>query len=43
MVLVTRKDLPVKTFQNSRAYVTANQKKVQCGMAGIGAASISTA
>ncbi len=39
MVLVTKKDLPAKTFQEFQAYVTANQKKVQYGMAGIGAAS----
>lgn len=39
MVLVTKKDLPAKTFQEFQAYVKANQKKVQYGMAGIGAAS----
>jgi len=39
MVLVTKKDLPAKTFQEFMAYVKANQKKVQYGMAGIGAAS----
>src|SRR4051812_5596677 len=39
MVLVTKKDLPAKTFQEFVAYVIANQKKVQYGMAGIGAAS----
>ena len=39
MVLVTKKDLPAKTFQEFVAYVKANQKKVQYGMAGIGAAS----
>jgi tripartite-type tricarboxylate transporter receptor subunit TctC len=39
MVLVTKKDLPAKTFAEFMAYVRANQKKVQYGMAGIGAAS----
>ena len=39
MVLVTKKDLPAKDFKEFQAYVTANQKKVQYGMAGIGAAS----
>jgi len=39
MVLVTRKDLPAKTFQEFQAYVKANEKKMQYGMAGIGAAS----
>jgi tripartite-type tricarboxylate transporter receptor subunit TctC len=39
MVLVTKKDLPAKTFPEFMAYVRANQKKVQYGMAGIGAAS----
>ena len=39
MVLVTRKDLPAKNFAEFEAYVKANQKKVQYGMAGIGAAS----
>ena len=39
MVLVTKKDLPAKTFPEFQAYVKANQKKVQYGMAGIGAAS----
>jgi tripartite-type tricarboxylate transporter receptor subunit TctC len=39
MVLVTKKDLPAKTFAEFQAYVKANQKKVQYGMAGIGAAS----
>jgi tripartite-type tricarboxylate transporter receptor subunit TctC len=39
MVLVTKKDLPAKTFAEFKDYVTANQKKVQYGMAGIGAAS----
>lgn len=39
MVLVTKKDLPVKNFQEFMAYVKANQKKAQYGMAGIGAAS----
>jgi tripartite-type tricarboxylate transporter receptor subunit TctC len=39
MVLVAKKDLPAKTFAEFQAYVKANQKKVQYGMAGIGAAS----
>jgi len=39
MVLVTKKDLPAKDFGEFMAYVKANQKKVQYGMAGIGAAS----
>ena len=39
MVLVTRKDLPAKDFAEFMAYVKANQKKAQYGMAGIGAAS----
>jgi tripartite-type tricarboxylate transporter receptor subunit TctC len=39
MVLVAKKDLPAKTFQEFQAYVKANEKKVQYGMAGIGAAS----
>ena len=39
MVLVTKKDLPAKTFQEFQAYVKANEKKMQYGMAGIGAAS----
>ena len=39
MVLVTKKDLPAKNFTEFMAYVKANQKKVQYGMAGIGAAS----
>jgi tripartite-type tricarboxylate transporter receptor subunit TctC len=39
MVLVTRKDLPAKTFQEFQVYVKANEKKMQYGMAGIGAAS----
>jgi putative tricarboxylic transport membrane protein len=39
MVLVTKKDLPVNNFAEFMAYVRANQKKVQYGMAGIGAAS----
>jgi len=39
MVLVVKKDLPVKDFAEFQAYVKANQKKVQYGMAGIGAAS----
>ena len=39
MVLVTKKDLPVKDFAEFAAWVRANQKKAQYGMAGIGAAS----
>ncbi|MFO1080664.1 MAG: tripartite tricarboxylate transporter substrate-binding protein [Reyranellaceae bacterium] len=39
MVLVVKKDLPAKDFPEFMAYVKANQKKVQYGMAGIGAAS----
>ena len=39
MVLVTKKDLPAKTFPEFMEYVKANQKKVQYGMAGIGSAS----
>jgi tripartite-type tricarboxylate transporter receptor subunit TctC len=39
MVLVVRKDLPAKNFAEFMAYVKANQKKTQYGMAGIGAAS----
>ncbi|MBM3647470.1 MAG: tripartite tricarboxylate transporter substrate binding protein BugD [Alphaproteobacteria bacterium] len=39
MVLVAKKDLPAKTFPEFLAYVKANEKKVQYGMAGIGAAS----
>ncbi|HEX2886103.1 tripartite tricarboxylate transporter substrate-binding protein, partial [Vineibacter terrae] len=39
MVLVTKKTLPVKDFKEFAEYVKANQKKVQYGMAGIGAAS----
>ena len=39
MVLVTKKDLPAKDFAEFMDYVKANQKKVQYGMAGIGAAS----
>lgn len=39
MVLVTKKDLPAKTFPEFMEYVRANQKKVQYGMAGIGSAS----
>lgn len=39
MVLVTKKDLPAKTFHEFQTYVKANEKKVQYGMAGIGAAS----
>ena len=39
MVLVVKKDLPAKNFAEFQAYVKANQKKAQYGMAGIGAAS----
>lgn len=39
MVLVVKKDLPAKNFAEFMAYVKANQKKAQYGMAGIGAAS----
>lgn len=39
MVLVVKKDLPAKDFKEFTAYVKANQKKTQYGMAGIGAAS----
>jgi tripartite-type tricarboxylate transporter receptor subunit TctC len=39
MVLVTKKALPAKTFAEFTAYVKANQKTVQYGMAGVGAAS----
>lgn len=39
MVLVTKKALPAKDFGEFMAYVKANQKTVQYGMAGIGAAS----
>jgi len=39
MVLVTKKDLPAKDFKEFEAFVKANQKKAQYGMAGIGAAS----
>ncbi|HJQ60095.1 MAG TPA: tripartite tricarboxylate transporter substrate-binding protein [Vineibacter sp.] len=39
MVLVVKKNLPAKDFKEFVAYVNANQKKVQYGMAGIGAAS----
>jgi len=39
MVLVVKKDLPAKTFDEFMTYVRANQKKVQYGMAGIGSAS----
>jgi tripartite-type tricarboxylate transporter receptor subunit TctC len=39
MVLVIKKDLPAKNFTEFMAYVRANQKKVQYGMAGIGSAS----
>ena len=39
MVLVVKKDLPAANFTEFMAYVRANQKKVQYGMAGIGSAS----
>jgi tripartite-type tricarboxylate transporter receptor subunit TctC len=39
MVLVVKKDLPVKNFAEFQAWAKANQKKAQYGMAGIGAAS----
>lgn len=39
MVLVTKKGLQAKDFKEFEAYVKANQKKAQYGMAGIGAAS----
>ncbi len=39
MVLVVKKDLPVKNFAEFMTYVKANQKKAQYGMAGIGSAS----
>ena len=39
MVLVTKKALPAKNFAEFQEYVKANQKTVQYGMAGIGAAS----
>jgi tripartite-type tricarboxylate transporter receptor subunit TctC len=39
MVLVTKKALPAKNFAEFHEYVKANQKTVQYGMAGIGAAS----
>lgn len=39
MVLVAKKDLPVKDFAEFQAWAKANQKKAQYGMAGIGAAS----
>ena len=39
MLFRSKKDLPAKDFKEFQAYVTANQKKVQYGMAGIGAAS----
>jgi tripartite-type tricarboxylate transporter receptor subunit TctC len=39
MVLVAKKNLPANTFPEFMAYVKANEKKVQYGMAGIGAAS----
>ena len=39
MVLVVKKDLPVKDFTEFMAYVKVNQKKAQYGMAGIGSAS----
>ena len=39
MVLVAKKGLPAKDFAEFSAWVKANQKKAQYGMAGIGAAS----
>ena len=39
MVLVAKKNLPANNFAEFQKYVTENQKKVQYGMAGIGAAS----
>ena len=39
MVLVAKKGLPAKDFAEFLAWVKANQKKAQYGMAGIGAAS----
>jgi tripartite-type tricarboxylate transporter receptor subunit TctC len=39
MVLVAKKNLPANNFAEFMAYVKANEKKVQYGMAGIGAAS----
>lgn len=39
MVLVVKKGLPAKNFAEFMAYVKANQKNVQYGMAGIGSAS----
>ncbi|MGE0578073.1 MAG: tripartite tricarboxylate transporter substrate-binding protein [Reyranella sp.] len=39
MVLVAKKGLPAKDFAEFMAWVKANQKKAQYGMAGIGAAS----
>lgn len=39
MVLVAKKDLPVKDFAEFQTWAKANQKKAQYGMAGIGAAS----
>jgi tripartite-type tricarboxylate transporter receptor subunit TctC len=39
MVLVAKKNLPANSFPEFLAYVKANEKKVQYGMAGIGAAS----
>ena len=39
MVLVTKKGLPAKDFKEFVEYVRTNQKNVQYGMAGIGAAS----
>ena len=39
MVLVAKKGLPANNFGEFLAYVKANQKKAQYGMAGIGAAS----
>jgi tripartite-type tricarboxylate transporter receptor subunit TctC len=39
MVLVAKKAMPVSNFAEFQKYVTENQKKVQYGMAGVGAAS----
>jgi tripartite-type tricarboxylate transporter receptor subunit TctC len=39
LVLITRKDLPVSNFQEFIAYSKSNQKKMQFGSAGAGAAT----
>jgi tripartite-type tricarboxylate transporter receptor subunit TctC len=39
IVLITRKDLPVKNFQEFVAYAKANQAKLQFGSAGAGSAT----